>query len=64
MYPLFSLGGVMAGFGGVTAIWEGYNLKKAIDQSEANESPIGRELRNLSREIARNIHTYLQNNGA
>ena len=54
----------MAGFGGVTALWEGYHLIKAIDQSEANESPIGKELRYLTRIIDTTIQTSLQNSGA
>lgn len=58
------LGGVMAGFGGVTALWEGFNLKKAIDQSEAIESPFGKELRYLTRMIDTAIQTSLQNSGA
>ena len=54
----------MALFGSVTALWEGFNLIKAIDQSEASKSPLGKELRYLSRMINLNIQTSFQNSGA
>ena len=55
-------GGITAGFGGLTVVWEGWNLMSAYKQSTENESAAGRELRTLADDMANRL--YMGQHGA
>lgn len=53
-------GGTMIGFGGLTALWEGLNIKQSQKQAEVSESPVGNELRLLAKRLQSRIEDPLR----